>query len=33
MSLFKNLKIVKTEGHSGIPENELADSLARRAIS
>ena len=32
MGLFKDLRIVKVEGHAGILENERADRLARDAI-
>lgn len=29
---FKDLKIIKVEGHAGVPDNERADQLARTAI-
>ncbi|MFH1675145.1 MAG: ribonuclease H [Pseudomonadota bacterium] len=32
MKRFKNLKIIKVEGHAGVPENERADQLARAAV-
>ncbi|MFV9691691.1 MAG: ribonuclease HI [Desulfobacteria bacterium] len=33
MKRFKDIKIIKVKGHSGIPDNERADQLARAALS
>ena len=30
---YRNLRMVKVEGHSGVPENERCDLLARQAIA
>jgi len=29
---FRDLRLVKVDGHAGVPENERADALARAAI-
>lgn len=31
MSPFGNIELIKVKGHSGVPQNELVDDLARRA--
>jgi ribonuclease HI len=33
MKRFKDVKILKVEGHAGIPDNERADRLAREAVT
>jgi ribonuclease HI len=30
---FRNLRMVKVEGHAGVPENERCDVLARQAVA
>jgi ribonuclease HI len=30
---FRNLRLIKVEGHAGVPENERCDLLARQAIA
>jgi ribonuclease HI len=32
MKKFEDVKIIKVEGHSGVPDNERADQLARAAV-
>ncbi len=33
MKQFKDLKLIKVKGHAGIPDNELADTLATSAVN
>lgn len=33
LSSFEDARIIKVPGHSGVPDNEAADELARRAVS
>jgi ribonuclease HI len=33
MGRFKDLRILKIEGHAGIDDNERADRLAREAVT
>ncbi len=30
---FRNLRMIKVEGHAGVPENERCDLLARQAVA
>jgi ribonuclease HI len=30
---YRNLRMVKVEGHAGVPENERCDLLARQAVA